>query len=169
MKKIILAASALALGSVAAHAADGTITIKGQVTDQTCTINGGTKDITVTLPTVGTSALAVAGQTAGRTPFTISLTQCAAGDVATYFEPGANTNADGYLNNIGDATNVQVQLLGDNNEVIPVLAGVQLNSQVVTTVANGNADLNYYAQYYATGEAEAGTVETSVQYTIVYQ
>lgn len=170
MKKIILAASALALGSVAAHAADGTITIKGMVTDETCTINnGGTKDITVVLPTVGTSTLAEAGQTAGRTPFTISLTDCAEGSVATYFEPGANTNADGYLNNTGGATNVQVQLLGDNNEVIEVLAGaVQPNSQVVT-VANGNADLNYYAQYYATGEAGAGTVETSVQYTIVYQ
>lgn len=169
MKKIILAASALALGSVAAHAADGTITINGQVTDQTCTINGGTEDITVTLPTVGTSTLAAAGQTAGRTPFTISLTQCAAGHVATYFEPGANTNADGYLNNTGSATNVQVQLLGDNNEVIKVLAGaVQPNSQVVT-VDGDSADLNYYAQYYATGEAGAGDVATSVQYTIVYQ
>lgn len=174
MKKIILAASALALGSVAAHAADGTITITGQVTDQTCAINGGTEDIAVTLPTVGTSTLAAAGQTAGRTPFTISLTNCAAaagtaGEVATYFEPGANTNADGYLNNTGDATNVQVQLLGDNNEVIKVLAGaVQNNSQVVT-VNGGSANLNYYAQYYATSPATAGTVETAVQYTIVYQ
>ena len=174
MKKIILAASALALGSVAAHAADGTITITGQVTDQTCTINGGTEDIAVTLPTVGTSTLAAAGQTAGRTPFTISLTNCAAaagaaGEVATYFEPGANTNADGYLNNTGNATNVQVQLLGDNNEVIKVLAGaVQNNSQVVT-VDGGSANLNYYAQYYATSPATAGTVETAVQYTIVYQ
>lgn len=169
MKKIILAASALALGSVAAHAADGTITINGMVTDQTCAINGGTGDIAVTLPTVGTSTLAAAGQTAGRTPFTISLTDCSDGDVATYFEPGANTNADGYLNNTGDATNVQVQLLGDNNEVIKVLAGaVQNNSQVVT-VDSGSANLNYYAQYYATSPATAGTVETAVQYTIVYQ
>ncbi|MGI9339779.1 MAG: fimbrial protein, partial [Psychrobacter sp.] len=38
MKKIILAASALALGSVAAHAADGTVTINGMVTDQTCEV-----------------------------------------------------------------------------------------------------------------------------------
>lgn len=171
MKKIILAASALALGSVAAHAADGTITINGMVTDQTCTINDGTEDIIVNLPTVGTSALA-AGQTAGRTPFTISLTDCSDGKVATYFEPGAHTNADGYLNNTvvtqEGATNVQVQLLGDNNEVIKVLAGaVQPNSQEVT-VANGSADLNYYAQYFATGTATAGEVSTSVQYSIVY-
>ncbi|MFX6608728.1 type 1 fimbrial protein, partial [Acinetobacter baumannii] len=31
------------------------------------------------------------------------------------------------------------------------------------------ADLNYYAEYYATGASTAGKVTTSVQYTIIYQ
>jgi type 1 fimbria pilin len=71
------------------------------------------------------------------------------------------------------AKNVDVQLLGDNNQAIPVLAagasGAQSNSQWVDVVEGGTADLNYYAEYYATGASTAGQVNTSVQYTIIYQ
>ncbi len=173
MKKIILATSAIILGSAAAHAADGTITITGQITDRTCTVDSKSKDLAVVLPTVSATSL-TPGQTAGRTPFTINLTGCSEGKVATYFEPGSTVDYDsGRLNNAtGTATNVQVQLLGDNNEVIPVLAttaaGTQANSQEVTVTANGSAALNYYAEYYAKAQATAGSVATSVKYTIVY-
>ena len=171
MKKIILATSAIILGSAAAHAADGTIKITGQITDRTCTVDNKSKDLAVVLPTVSAASLA-AGQTAGRTPFTINLTGCSEGKVATYFEPGSTVDYDsGRLNNAtGDAKNVQVQLLGDNNQVIPVLAktaGTQANSQEVN-VAGGSAALNYYAEYYAKDQATAGSVATSVKYTIVY-
>lgn len=177
MKKIILAASALALGSVAAHAADGTVTINGKVTDQTCEVSANSQDITVTLPTVGVGSLATAGTTAGRTPFTINLENCKAGDVSAFFEPGGNVDAaSGRLNNVGntidDATNVQVQLLSDSSVVIPVLANAaQAAVTTKATVANDGeaAALNYYAEYYATGAATAGKVATSVQYTINYQ
>lgn len=177
MKKILLAIPLLVLATSSAFAADGTITINGQVTAKTCTINTVKgKDFTVTLPTVSQSVLAAAGDTAGRTPFTINLTGCtAASKVATYFEPGATVDFNtGRLNNAsGTATNVQVQLLGSSNEVIPVLAagagGVQANSQLVTVSSTGAADLNYYAQYYATGASTPGNVATSVKYTIIYQ
>lgn len=172
MKKIILAASALALGSVAAHAADGTVTINGMVTDQTCEVSANSKDITVTLPTVGVGSLATAGTTAGRTPFTIKLENCKAGEVSAFFETGGNVDAaSGRLNNTGTAGNVQVQLLSDSSEVIRVLANAaQAPVTTKATVANdGSAALNYYAEYYATGAATAGEVATSVQYTINYQ
>ena len=177
MKKTLLALPLLLLATSSVFAADGTITINGQVTDKTCTVNAGTtKDFTVTLPTVSQSVLAAKGNTAGRTPFTINLTGCTAGSkVATYFEPGATVDFNtGNLNNAaGDATNVQVQLLGSNNAVIPVLAagagGVQTNSQLVDVSGAGSADLNYYAQYYATDASTPGTVATSVKYTIIYQ
>ena len=173
MKKIILAASALALGSVAAHAADGTVTIKGMVTDQTCEVNANSKDITVTLPTVGVGSLGSAGTTAGRTPFTINLENCKAGDVSAFFETGGNVDAaSGRLNNTGGASNVQVQLLNDSSVFIPVLANAtQAPVTTKATVASegGSAALNYYAEYYATGVATAGDVATSVQYTINYQ
>lgn len=173
MKKIILAASALALGSVAAHAADGTVTINGKVTDQTCKVSANSKDITVTLPTVGVGSLATAGTTAGRTPFTINLENCKAGDVSAFFETGGNVDAaSGRLNNTGDASNVQVQLLSDSSVVIPVLANAaQAPVTTKATVAKDadSAALNYYAEYYATGAATAGDVATSVKYTINYQ
>ena len=177
MKKTLLALPLLLLATSSVFAADGTITINGQVTDKTCTVNAGTtKDFTVTLPTVSQSVLAVAGNTAGRTPFTINLTGCTAGSkVATYFEPGATVDFNtGRLNNAtGTATNVQVQLLGSNNTAIPVLAagagGIQTNSQLVDVSGTGAADLNYYAEYYATGASEAGSVATTVKYTIIYQ
>lgn len=177
MKKISLAVlTVLATSSV--FAADGTITINGMVTDKTCTINAGQgKDFTVTLPTVSQQVLKAAGDVAGRTPFTISLTECSEGSVATYFEPGSTVDFNtGRLNNTtagGNAENVQVQLLGSNNEAIPVLAagagGAQTNSQWVDVAAAGSADLNYYAEYYATGASTPGNVATSVKYTIIYQ
>lgn len=173
MKKIILAASALALGSVAAHATDGTVTINGKVTDQTCKVSANSKDITVTLPTVGVGSLASAGTTAGRTPFTINLENCKAGQVSAFFETGGNVDAaSGRLNNTGNASNVQVQLLSDSSKVIPVLANAaQAPVTTKATVAKDadSAALNYYAEYYATGKAGAGDVATSVKYTINYQ
>ena len=157
-----------------AFAADGTITINGEVTDNTCVVTTPQgKDLTVTLPTVSKLSLASPGATAVRTPFTLGLSNCDVGDiVGTYFEPGPTVDfATGLLNNAGSATNVKVQLLGDNNEPIKVLAGPQqANSQFVTVAnADGSADLNYYAEYYATGAATSGDVTTAVQYTITYQ
>lgn len=177
MKKTLLAVPLLVLATSTVFAADGTITINGQVTDKTCTVNSAQgKDFTVTLPTVSQQVLANTGDVAGRTPFTINLTDCTAGSkVATYFEPGATVDFNtGHLNNAtGTATNVQVQLLGSNNAVIPVLAagagGVQTNSQLVDVSNAGSADLNYYAQYYATGASTPGSVATTVKYTIIYQ
>lgn len=177
MNKIILASSLLVLGVSSAFAADGTITINGLVTDKTCDIvTPQGKDFTVTLPTVSRQTLAQAGDVAGRTPFTINLANCSEGKVATYFEPGATVDFNtGRLNNqdASGAQNVKVQLLGSNNQFLPILAaganGAQANSQWVDVADGGSADLNYYAEYYATNASTAGRVSTSVQYTIIYQ
>ncbi len=72
-------AAASAFSAQSAFAADGIIAFNGTITAQTCTINGngmGSKDFTVTLPKVSASTLGTAGQTAGRTPFNISLSDC---------------------------------------------------------------------------------------------
>lgn len=176
-----LVLSATAISTFSAQATDGTITFNGKVTDQTCTISTPQgKDFTVTLPTVSTSTLGSANATAGRTPFSINLTKCAKGQVAAYFEPGATVDyKTGRLNNQAKtedaATNVQIQLLGSNNQPLPVLNvtkenGAQANSQWVTVANEGDAaDLNYYAEYFATAPAGAGDVTTNVQYTIIYQ
>mgnify|MGYP003582572685 CR=1 FL=1 len=180
MKKFTLAASALIIGLSSAYAADGTITINGQVTDQTCTITTPAgKDFTVTLPTVSKSTLNASGKTAGRTPFEIQLSNCSVGSVATYFEPGVAVDlGTGRLKNQSTsnpaATGVQVQLLGDNAEFLPIKGispgSAQSNSQWKTiTTAGEGATLNYFAEYYATGAATAGEVKTLVEYTLMYK
>lgn len=177
MKKIALIIALAAAATTSLHAADGTITINGLVTDKTCDIvTPAGKDFTVSLPTVSKSTLSAAGNVAGRTPFQINLANCSAGKVATYFEPGVNVdfNTGRLLNaDTAGAKNINVQLLGSNNLFIPVVAkgasGAQDNSQWITVADGAGADLNYYAEYYATGAATAGQVKTSVQYSIIYQ
>ncbi|MCU6666291.1 fimbrial protein [Silvania hatchlandensis] len=164
----------------ATSAADGIITINGKITDTTCTIsvNGDNKDTTVTLPTVSSTSLSAIGQTAGTTPFNISLSNCSGASLrtaSTYFEPGTYVdNENGRLNvdSTADdaATNVQVQLLNSNMNPIVVGASVA-NGQndVPIDISGGNGVLNYYAQYYATGSSQAGAVTTQVDYTMIYE
>jgi len=166
----------IALASHGAFAADGTITFNGNITAQTCTINGngsGAKDFTVTLPTVSTSTLASAGQTAGRTPFNIALTNCTpgTGNVHTFFEPGPTTDATtgNLILNAGGATKVQLGLLNSDFSAIKSgFADASQNSKPVA-ITSGGATLSYYVQYVATGAATAGAAKSSVLYTIAYQ
>lgn len=138
----------------------------------TCTINGGTPSFTVTLPTVATSALAAASATAGRTPFSIALTDCTptTGNVTAYFEQGANTSVTNHwLTNTGTAANVAVQLLTPALGVIQLGNGPATQGGPTVALSAGAATLNYYAEYRATaGAAGVGTVLTSTTYSIVY-
>lgn len=188
---VIAAGAALSLGmATTALAADGTITFSGAVTNTTCTIGGSDSgNQTVLLPTVSTTSLQSAGQTAGTTAFQITLSNCSAGsdgggatpEVTTYFESGPTVDPDtGTLRNAADggAGQVNVQILGSNSNPIVVgsqvsAAGNQQNSQRVTlngdpSAGTGSATLNYAARYYATGQATAGQVNTTVQYTLAY-
>lgn len=178
-KNVIATALIAALGFAAlapnqASAADGTINITGTVNASTCKINGGSSPVTVNvaLPTVSTTALNASGAVAGRTAFALNLSACTAGTKAqAFFEPGSTIMADGNLKNAsGTATGVEVQLLNSNFSNIN-LAGTSSTqaSQQITTDSSGNGALNYYAQYFATGAAGAGTVSTSVQFTMLYQ
>jgi major type 1 subunit fimbrin (pilin) len=185
--KILAASLVFAAASPAAFASDGTITINGRLSTQTCTIsgNGGGTNFTVTLPTLGASALGANGTPSGRTPFTIRLTGCTpnTGNVGVFFEPGATVDTvTGRLNNtstgipatettpaIAAATNVQVGLLNADmsNITLGVTAAAQAPQQVA--LAAGAATLQYYAQYVATGgAATAGDVTTTVTYSVVY-
>lgn len=168
----------------AALAADGTITINGQVVAATCNIsfNGGTAAATpangtVTLPPVATTSLGSNGATAGPMPFSVGISGCAdqsSKKMVAVFSGANISSTDGNLALSGSstATNVEVQLA----EAATPNTGLKLNlgedNQGVTPVvvdASGNATANFIAQYYATNAATAGTVTTSVDYTLVYE
>lgn len=163
-----------AMTSQFAAATDGTITFNGKLTAETCTITTGANgNFTVNLPTVSTSQLQTALQTAGRTPFSIALTGCGGGSettVHTFFETGGNTDAvTGNLKVSGGATNVEIGLLnGDQSNILLGLTDAAQMSKPANIVA-GAATLNYFAQYQSTGAASAGAANSSVLYTLAYQ
>ncbi|WP_455279517.1 fimbrial protein [Cupriavidus necator] len=177
--KIAFAPAILAAGIVfasqAAHAADGTITFNGSITAQSCTINGngtGSKSFTVTLPTVSASTLNAAGATAGRTAFTIGLSNCTpnTGNVHTYFEAGPTTdlNTGNLILDPDGAANVQIGLRNaDLSQIKAGFADSAQNSHPVS-LTNGAANLTYYAEYVATDVAGTGAANSSVMYTIAY-
>jgi len=187
-KRIISAAVVVAMGitgllSLQAHAADGTITINGAVSDTTCSINGvaagSPADVSVTLPTVPAGSLSSAGAVAGTSnlgdiAFALSGCSGTATKAVARFENGPTVDqSSGYLLNKASASpaqNVQVRLLNAQMQPINVLNNgnndVAANGSVIS---GGAALLNYFAQYYATGKAQPGSVNTSIQYTMQYQ
>ncbi|WPU21968.1 fimbrial protein [Cedecea neteri] len=184
MKKIAaLGALALLMGSVfqANAASTGTITFNGSITDATCdvSVDGTGADATVQLPVVAASELASAGQTTGRTNFTLGLSNCNLGEgdsasVAAFFQPGTTVDsATGRLiqTDAAGAENVSLQLRDGTNDSV-IFAG---DSSQMTTAAFKNVEagkdikLPYSAEYYAEGKATAGAVASSVVYNLQYK
>jgi len=165
---------------------DGTVSITGRVVAQTCTVSGDSgTTVNVTLPTVQSTLLSTAAQTAGLTPFTIKLTGCTAvassstspKTVGVYFSPATTFDSTtGTLTNTttSGATKVNVQLLnGSDKSAIKI--GQAITAQNVTypgtlptSGTTGSVNLAYYAQYYATGQATEGAVTATAPFTIVY-
>ncbi|MEZ8785362.1 fimbrial protein [Vibrio splendidus] len=165
-----------------AQASQGTITFNGLVTASTCTVSvdGQGDDSTITLPTVDAKTLANAADTAGRTAFSIELSDCtmstspADTQVSTFFEAGPTVDlATGRLNSSGVATNVQLQILDGDSTAINVGDSSQIADNDYQTIAGtsgtGTATLNYGVEYYATGQSTAGTVISSVVYSMQYK
>lgn len=149
------------------------------ITTPTCAVSAGSQNIAVTLPTVSTATLPSAGQVAGRTPFSISITGCptSVATVTTYFYSGATIDTtSGNLLNQGTATNLEVQLLNGAGGSAAALSAINLAGAQATaqnssqySVIGTAATLNYYAQYVAfAGATGAGSVSTSVTFTIAY-
>ncbi|MFN3071818.1 fimbrial protein [Serratia sp. J2] len=181
MKKLAIVVSlAAVLGSVslAQAASTGTITFNGELTANTCdvVVDGQAADATVVLPTVGTNQLTAATQTAGRTGFNMALNNCA-GTLKTasaFFEAGPSVDLiTGHLNNMtGTATNVSLQLR-DGSSASQAVINVGNQDQTLNTtyvdVSTGSATLPYAVEYYANGATTAGTVVSSVVYSIQYK
>lgn len=163
------------MGAGGAQAFDGEIQFIGEVTAQTCTINGGTgQSFTVTLPTVSAAVLAKAQSTAGRTAFAIELTDCQpdTGHVKVYFEPGPTVNPETNQlltdPGVNAARNIEIALLNESHVQIGIGAAGENGSQFVS-INNGSATLNFFAKYVSTGNATAGSVNSRVNYTLVYE
>lgn len=175
------------LGMVASNvnaASTGTITFTGAVTANTCdvSIENNGSDATITLPTVSTDVLTNPGDTAGRTAFTMALSNCTvqtAGKqdtVSAFFQAGPSVNlSTGRLNNTSttstDATNVSLQLLDVTGNYQPIKVGntSQITGTQGVKIANSKATLPYAVEYYAEGQSTAGAVTSTVVYNLQYK
>jgi major type 1 subunit fimbrin (pilin) len=181
---LVVVAAAVAM-SRAAVASDGTITFTGAITENSCTVSvdgAGSSDGTVALPVVDATALArgpAPQGTAAGTFFHIALSGCVLthadvagnvpGRVAVYFEAGPTVDAATHALINSGTSNVEVQLY-------EATGATQVGSQIMPgTVAGqsaaGAGTWYFYAGYSlaAPGPVRAGTVSTSVTYSLVYQ
>nr|WP_199043641.1 type 1 fimbrial protein [Dyella sp. ASV24] len=188
MKNFKIASALVALGLVVAGSASaassngGTIRFTGAVTDETCTITGGTgtdggeSNFTVALDPVPASALPSSGSIANEKAFQIIIGgagqgTCVDGKIATMrFLPSSPrvSAATGNLMNAlsGQATKTEVQLLdAPAGKALDLRTGATLAS---TTITNNQATITMAAQYFATGAATPGLVDTSVVYGVTY-
>ena len=65
---------------------------------------------------------------------------------------------------------LEVRLL--NASLLPINITTGTNNDIANdgaTITSGSGNLKYFAQYYSTGAATPGAVNTSVQYTMQYQ
>lgn len=174
MKKLALVMACTVIASTSALAGN-TINFQGEVADQTCvvSINGNSSTPLVLLPTVPASSLAVAGQTAGQTPFTINLTGCTASTSATAIKTvfvGNNLTSNGRMGNTGNATNVSLQLVDPASPATALDLTGQTGAAGLSLAANAtSAAYDFAVEYYAEGAATAGSVLGSVQYAVSYQ
>lgn len=187
--RIAVGIAATAMLATSGRASDGTITFIGAVTENGCAIQvdgTGSGDGMVALPVVDTTALdssSAAHDTAAGTFFDITLSGCTAShadlsgaaptQVAVYFEAGPNVDAaTNALVNAG-TSNVEVKLyLASGADVVgsQITPGASGAGQHPSQSVAATGAQHFYAGYaLADGaKATAGTVSTSVTYSLVY-
>lgn len=161
-----------------------TVTFQGEVTSQTCSveINGETNSI-VLMPTVAMTdfgSTLAAGQTAGLTPFTISVTGCTAPttdqSISTQFLGYDVDSTTGVLGNTNTSTDAAsgfgIQLLSDNTGTSGTevtLNGVTDVAGLVLATGETSASHEFGARYYSLGaDGTAGAITSVAEYTVSY-
>jgi major type 1 subunit fimbrin (pilin) len=168
MKKLLVAAL-ISSASVSAFAADVKVDFNGEVVDQTCKINGADPlvDVSVTLPTVSAVSFSSASRVSGAKKFDLKLTDCTAAPVLRWEPlPNVDLTTGNLKNQTAGGSNVQVQVLDQNQQVI------NLNDDAgfpVTLDGSNAATVSYYGQYYANVlPATSGVVSTYGYITLTY-
>lgn len=185
-KKTLLATatSAALLGPLSSFAAgdfgQGTITFTGSVTEAPCSITAADSNQVIDLGQISKKDLSAANKFSASVPISIHLTGCtfdaAAGagtnmsKVGIAFTGAAIDATTGKLTNTGSAANVVVQIL-DQSNANPVNFNTAPTAANATQLTNGSGPanvLNFFARLFATGVGSAGTVKSSVTYTLSY-
>lgn len=121
---------------------------------------------TVSMRTVNSSALAITGAVAQKTPFSIALL-CQSGVKVnvTFSSAGGSSGVSSVVASTGTATGVGIQLLHATDTPITLD-----QARTVVNSTSGNAAIPFSAQYYRLGSgAVARTVRAQATYTLSYQ
>jgi type 1 fimbria pilin len=168
--KGLIAALVMGSCSLAAHAADTTITINGKVTAAACTVdNSGA--YTVTMPDVTAATLNPANSSGDWKTFDVTLSNCPVGTSsvkATFDGTADGADAAKYANatGAGYATNVSVQVQNRSGTV----ADKGKNSTMTVNV-DGSKKATFDLQarpYSTTGNTTVGDINTVVLMNFVY-
>ncbi|RAU50189.1 type 1 fimbrial protein [Pseudocitrobacter sp. RIT415] len=176
----LMVAAALPLSAFAAP----TVTFQGEVTDQTCSVNvNGQTNSVVLLPTVAMAdfgATLADGQSAGQTPFTVSVTNCQAptgSDLAintTFlgYDVDATTGVMGNRDTSSDAAKgFGIQLMDASTSGNPVtLSGATSVPGLTLKVGETEASYDFGARYFImdSTNATAGKITAVAEYTLSY-
>lgn len=176
----LLAAIALPLPVFAAP----TVTFQGEVTDQTCSvnINGQTNSI-VLLPTVSMADFGASladGQSAGTTPFTVSVSNCqaptgGAQTISTVFlgyDVDANSGVLGNRDTSADAAKgFGIQLMDAPSAGSAIrLSGATFVPGLTLNNGDTEASYDFGARYFVIDAATAapGKITAVAEYTLSY-
>jgi len=183
-----------AFGASSAFAQSGTITFNGVIQSANCTptLNGGAATSTVNLPQATVTQLSTAGNFTGDTDFTIGLAaECAAGNSGNFWAFFSAANAGSGQGGVDSGTgriitnkpSLHLRLRDGNNNIIVAANNAPVPSTAPGTgqgdpvpVGTNNGQVKtgtktYTVQYFANAalvDADAGGVETSVKYNIVF-
>lgn len=177
MNKYLLAlVLPIAGASVSASAQEaGTIDFQGEILASTCAISPADVSKIVTLPKVGPTSLASAGDVAGDVGFDINVggtgeVGCTDGRSAyVRFDPASALldRASGRLNiNAGAdaAQNLQVELLNSDGSNL----NMYTSGSVPVIVADNRAVIRLIARYRATGAVVPGLVSSNIGFQVHY-
>ncbi len=185
-KPLIAAVSSILLSSVFATqalAADGTITFNGKVTKASCDVTTDSKDMSVTLPSISSTAIGTnVGDMAGQTAFTIKLENCesqtATAEKVRVAFVGASDDDNIYaLKNTATAdaaTGVALQILQQDGETkIDINNGANKAVEYAIPAKGEGAttlDLHYNVAYVNTlgKEPTTGDVLSVATYSVEY-
>lgn len=159
-----------------------TITFEGEITAQTCSVNiNGQTNSVVLLPTVAEGEFGAPlanGQTAGLTPFTISLTGCTASasptNIATQFlgyDVNATTGTLGNRATTNAARGYGIQLMSAaTGGAAVMLSGLTSVAGLVLPANATSTSYDFGAQYYVVdaSTAAAGKISAVAEYTVSY-
>lgn len=170
--RILLAAMAVALtpasGALAANAlGEINIELYGNIVDFTCVAEGSDSDKSVTLGTWPTKQLSTTGSRTQAMPFSLKLTGCPPGAASVTFSGKTDTHDPELLalNDASQASNVAVEIRDRDKTRLPL----QQASQDVVVDAQGNAVLDFYANYIATANnPQPGRADADATFMINY-